>query len=158
MLSSCIQWIMSSLWCPLPLMATKTSSFYHLYQIHLVLSCKIIRLISIPHIWHTRTYWGTVLIMRSLYWIYQWHYMIVVNHCLFSINVDLLFITHCCSDRVLLCYTRLDSSDLHWTARFIHTLHPTSLICTSFCASDCSAPTCNEMQCSSSHSLKANSV
>ena len=46
---------------------------------------------------------------------------------------------------VLLNCTRLHCSDLHWIGGLSHTLHPTALFCTAFCALDCTAPTCNEL-------------
>ena len=55
---------------------------------------------------------------------------------------DLICIMCQWSHAVLLNCTRLHCSDLHWTADFSHTLHPTAPTCTAFCALDCTAPTC----------------
>ena len=47
----------------------------------------------------------------------------------------------------IMCYLSgavlLYRSDLHLIAGFSHTLNPTALTCTAFCALDCTAPTCN---------------
>ena len=49
------------------------------------------------------------------------------------------------SGAVLHCF-RLHCLDLHWNAGFSHTLQPTALFYTAFCALDCTALTCNELQ------------
>jgi hypothetical protein len=63
---------------------------------------KIPRLISIPNVWHTKTYSNTVLCRRSLYWINKWTYGKAVINCLFFINIDLLFIMHCCAQLAMM--------------------------------------------------------